>query len=261
MRYAALVLLLACLTVQAQPEVRLLGVSVMDDSIPFEDLKHLPFWVGKGEMGVVLGVSSGDGNAVIDLDDKKSTLAISDAKGNDLLVPADGKKPRFGRGPFEMSNPVTPDGKTLVVPIKTKRAPVKGGSIRIKGSLDVVVAAGSRTHTAKTDLKPGPVALQGLTVHIKSAKVEKDWNDEPVFKVQVSMKGAAARDFAGLRFLDASGKPLPAKQRESMSGMGARTIGYAMGDQAIQSCTIELKTWDGRKTIAVPFDLTVASPL
>ena len=79
--------------------------------------------------------------------------------------------------------------------------------------------------------------------------------------MQSSMTGAAAKDFAGVRFLDAAGKPIEAKRTQSMSGMGNRSGTYQLSVAQLDECTIELSTWAGRKKVKIPFDLTTTSPL
>jgi len=255
------IVLLASLSCVAQPTVSIAGLSVFDGAVPFDKFKHTPLWVGKGGTNVVLAVTGGADARVIDLEERKSSITITDDQGNDLLAPKDGKKSRFRRGPFDMQNPVTADGKTMIVPVKAPGAAPRGGKITFKGSLSVVTAAATKKHVAQVDLKPGPVALQGLEVRIESAKMDKDWNDEAVFKVQVAMKGEAATGYAGIRFLDAAGKVIESRQSESMRGGRSRTIGFVVGKEKIASCALELSLWDGRKVVKVPFDLTVASPL
>lgn len=257
MRTAFLSLVALASLLPAQPVVSIAGLSVMDDAIPFDELEHLPFWVGKGGTRVLLRVTSQ--KSMIELDHRKSTITITDGSGTDLLKAKDEKAARFSMGPFGMNNPVTKDRKTMVVGIE---APRKGtGRITCKGTLAVAVAAGIKKASAKVALKPGPVPIQGATVKIESAGKEKNWNDKEVFAVKLGFKGAAAKNFAGIRFLGNDGKAIKAERRESMSGMGMRSIKYELDVANLTSCTIELSTWDGRQVLQVPFTLQATSPL
>ncbi len=254
--------LLACASLlPAQASVRVAGLSVVEDGLGLDDLKSVPFWVGKGGTRVLFAVNADA--RVIRLERRESSITMTDGQGKDLLADKGGKSRRFSSGPFDMSNAVSEDGRTMFVGVEAPGAPSSSGSkIALKGVLVVSVATGTKTASAKVKLKPGPISIKGVTMKIDSVGKEKDFfTEKEVVAVQISMKGAAAKDFAGFRFLDAAGKPIEAKRTQSMSGMGNRSGTYQLSVAQLDECTIELSTWAGRKKVKIPFDLTTTSPL
>ena len=258
----SVVALLACVSLlPAQSTVRVVGLSVVEDGLGLGDMKSVPSWVGEGGIRVLLAVKADA--RLIRLERSKSSITITDGTGKDLLAPKDGKSRRFSIGPFEMNNAVSADGHTMLVGVEAPGSPSSGGpKITLKGSLTVSVASGTKKASAKVKLKPGPVPIAGVSMKIDSVGTEEDFfTEKEVMAVTISMKGAAAKDFAGLRFLDASGKPIEARRTQSMSGMGMRKATYQFKVLKLDACRIELSTWSGRKLVAIPFALTATSPL
>ncbi|MAG56033.1 MAG: hypothetical protein CMJ83_07065 [Planctomycetes bacterium] len=254
----ALCILVPSLAVSQQVSVKVGGVQVIDGALPLEEMGNgVPFWAKEGGVKLLLAVS---GNLnLVSLDDDKSNVSITDDTGIDLLKPVAGKR-TFGRGPFEMGQGKSKDGKLMIVGVRAPRSPSAGcAALAVKGTLALEVATGKKLLTAETEIKQGAKPFQGVIFSITKVEAGKNFQGEAVVTVGVSMKGEVAGGYAGLRFLAPGGKPIKATQRSSMTmGRTARTIEYELASNP-GKCTLELATWQGSKTLQVPFDLKVAT--
>ncbi len=241
---------LAAEPVDAKP-IRVVGLTVGATDLNKEDYEFPPVTSG---IEVHLLVTHTGAGAIIGVsEDESKIVRFTDDKGTDFLKPADSRfGPRSPIGPFPKPSK---DGKKTLITLRSDHAPATGASrIKVMGGLVVEVAQGVKTLSAdKVALKPGKIAVTGLSLELTKAQAEKSWQDKPVTRMEFRIKGDGGA-YKALRLVDAQGKEIETSGHGSMWGQGVRDL-QIDGPADLKEINVRLDLYDGLKKVELPLAL------
>lgn len=221
-----------------EPQIVVGGVQVVKVVVPGNDFSAKPFHEDNGTK-IVLWVKMPAGQGLIEIDEDESLLqSVTDDKGTNI-----GGK--FGSFPDEFK-----DGSGGLIEIEsTGFAAPNATALLAEGSVAMTVATGTRkTRVANVRLQNEAKFTFGQTP-ITVADVETQ-GDTQTFNLNLPRQ--VMTTIKDVVFLDAKGQPVEGSRTSSGYMNDAAQLGFSV-KTAAKTLTVEFETWQGLRTIKVPF--------
>ena len=221
-----------------EPEIAVGGVQTARVVVADDDFSAKPFNSDNGTK-IVLWVKMPAGQGLIEIDDDASLLqSVTDDKGSNI------------GGKFESFPDEFKDGSGGTIEIQSSGFAASGATaILAEGSLAMTVAAGTRkTRVAKVPLQNDAKFTFDKTPIVVGGVEAQD--DSQSFTLKLPRQVMAG--IKNVVFLDAKGQPIEGRRTGSGYMNEAAEMSFSV-KTAAKVVTIEFESWQGLRTIKVPF--------
>jgi hypothetical protein len=227
-------------------DVSVVGLKIVGQPVGPSEYGELTAFGSNSGVEVALGVRVPDGYVLLDVDDDESTLdAMADDQGTDLVADAS----------FDFSPDFTKERDGLITSVRVRSVPAaEARAFTLKGTLAVQTAQGEQaSRTTKVSLIKGQTVKAGGAAYAIQ-EVETDGDD---VTVTFGLTRTELDRIKEVRFLDAAGAPLEARQIMRGYSMDDAEMTYGVTSPP-KVVTIEVVRHQHLMTQQVPFSFTVA---
>jgi hypothetical protein len=222
------------------PEVVAGGLQIASVAMPKDDYSARPF---NGENGtkLLLWIKMPANQGLIEIDDDASVLEhFGDDKGTNL------------GGGFESFPDEFKDASGGIIEVESSAVPAAGSSVlTAQGTLALSVATGTRkTRAANVALRNDATFRLGSTT-ITISEVEADGENQ---SFTLKLPRQTMMTIKEIKFFDGRNQALEGQRTSSGYMNDAAELGMRVTTQA-RTITLEFETWQGLRTLKVPFNV------